>query len=85
QTEEEFTEILHELALPGKDWRNNSSGDRSRLQATKMELIAKAWANWFVHSFECCSNESKIIMSCCLAVYTIMKGEAISVGGLIAR
>ncbi|MCI39389.1 hypothetical protein A2U01_0060620, partial [Trifolium medium] len=85
QTEEEFAEILHELALPGKDLRYNSSGDRSCLQAMEMELVAKAWANWFVHNFECCSNESEIIMSRCFAVYTIMRGEAISVGGLIAR
>ncbi|MCH84699.1 hypothetical protein A2U01_0005534 [Trifolium medium] len=50
-----------------------------------MEPIAKAWANWLVHNFECCSNESEIIMSRCYAIYTIMKGEPISVGGLIAR
>ncbi|MCH85637.1 hypothetical protein A2U01_0006486 [Trifolium medium] len=85
QTEEEFVEILYELALPGKDGRYNSSGERSRLQAMEMESIAKAWANWFVHNFECCSNESEIIMSRCLAVYTIMKGDPISVGSLIAR
>ncbi|MCI14778.1 hypothetical protein A2U01_0035910 [Trifolium medium] len=41
QTEDEFVAMLHELALPGKDWRYNSSGERSRLQATEMEPIAK--------------------------------------------
>ncbi|MCI47406.1 hypothetical protein A2U01_0068648, partial [Trifolium medium] len=37
QTEEEFVEILHELALPVKDWRYNSLGQRSHLNATEME------------------------------------------------
>ncbi|MCI04404.1 hypothetical protein A2U01_0025451, partial [Trifolium medium] len=43
--EEEYAEMLHELALPSKDWRYDSHGRRSRLQATEMDLIAKAWAN----------------------------------------
>ncbi|MCI38284.1 hypothetical protein A2U01_0059512, partial [Trifolium medium] len=42
-TKEEYTEMLLELALPCKDWRYDSHGRRSRLQATEMELIAKAW------------------------------------------
>ncbi|MCH90503.1 hypothetical protein A2U01_0011419 [Trifolium medium] len=42
QTEEEFAEMLHELALPGKDWRYDCNGRRSRLKATEMEPIANA-------------------------------------------
>ncbi|MCI90352.1 hypothetical protein A2U01_0111644 [Trifolium medium] len=43
--------MLHELAMPGKDWRYDSNGGRSRLQATEMDLIAKAWAKcWFTTS-----------------------------------
>ncbi|MCI68415.1 hypothetical protein A2U01_0089676, partial [Trifolium medium] len=44
QTEDEFARMLHELALPGKDWHYNSSGECLCLQATEMEPIAKAWA-----------------------------------------
>ncbi|MCI51308.1 hypothetical protein A2U01_0072552, partial [Trifolium medium] len=49
QTEEEFAEMVHELDLPGKDWRYDSNGRRSRLQGTEMEPIAKACAYcWFI-------------------------------------
>ncbi|MCI19682.1 hypothetical protein A2U01_0040842, partial [Trifolium medium] len=41
RTEEEYAEILHELALPGKDWRYNSSGEHGRLQDTDMEPMPR--------------------------------------------
>ncbi|MCI45125.1 hypothetical protein A2U01_0066364, partial [Trifolium medium] len=68
-TDAEYDQMLHELAIPGKDWRYDSRGGRSRLQGTEMMPIAKAWAKWLVHIFECCSNETKFIMSRCHAVY----------------
>ncbi|MCI46863.1 hypothetical protein A2U01_0068104, partial [Trifolium medium] len=71
-TDEQYAMIFHELALPGKDWRYNRSGDRARLQATEMEPLAKAWARWFVRNFECCSNETEVIMARCHAVYAIL-------------
>ncbi|MCI86413.1 hypothetical protein A2U01_0107694, partial [Trifolium medium] len=70
-TEAEYAEMLHELAMPGKDWHYDSHGGRSRLQAMEMDLIAKAWAKWLVRNFECCSNETEIIMLRCHAVYAI--------------
>ncbi|MCI18603.1 hypothetical protein A2U01_0039758 [Trifolium medium] len=82
---EEFDAILHELALPDKDWHYNHSGERLRLYPSEMEPITKAWINWFIHNFECCSSESQIIISRCLAIYSILRGEDISVGRLIAR
>ncbi|MCI53798.1 hypothetical protein A2U01_0075045, partial [Trifolium medium] len=50
-----------------------------------MEPIAKAWARWFVRNFECCSNETEVIMARCHDVYAILLGEHIRVGHLIAR
>ncbi|MCI52875.1 hypothetical protein A2U01_0074121, partial [Trifolium medium] len=38
----EYDQMLHELAMPGKDVRYNSRGGRSRLQGTEMMPIAKA-------------------------------------------
>ncbi|MCI66615.1 hypothetical protein A2U01_0087873, partial [Trifolium medium] len=55
------------------------------MQATEMEPIAKAWAVWLVRNFECCSNETEIIMARCHAVYSIMGGEPIRVGHLIGQ
>ncbi|MCI70414.1 hypothetical protein A2U01_0091677, partial [Trifolium medium] len=55
--------------MPGKDWRYDTRGGRSRLQGTEMMHVAKAWAKWWVHNFECCSNETEFIMSRCHAVY----------------
>ncbi|MCI25050.1 hypothetical protein A2U01_0046238, partial [Trifolium medium] len=44
QTEQEFDDILHELALPGKEWYySNTRGERLCLHAKEMETIAKAW------------------------------------------
>ncbi|MCI43387.1 hypothetical protein A2U01_0064624, partial [Trifolium medium] len=77
--------MLHELALPGKDWRYNNTGKRAHLQGTDMEPVAKAWACWFVHNFESCSNVTEVIMARCYAVYAILMGEPIRVGHLIAR
>ncbi|MCH96080.1 hypothetical protein A2U01_0017063 [Trifolium medium] len=71
--------------MPGKDWRYDSTGGRSRLQVIEMDHIAKAWAKWLVRNFECCLNETEIIMSRCYAVYAIMRGEPIRVRDLIAR
>ncbi|MCI29477.1 hypothetical protein A2U01_0050686, partial [Trifolium medium] len=39
QTEEEFTEMLHELDLPGKDWRYDSNGRRSRIIMSRCYAI----------------------------------------------
>ncbi|MCI11511.1 hypothetical protein A2U01_0032612, partial [Trifolium medium] len=70
-TGEEYTEMLQTLALPGKDWCYDSQGRRSRLQATEMMPVAKGWVKWLVRNFECCSNETEIIMSRCHAVDVI--------------
>ncbi|MCI43690.1 hypothetical protein A2U01_0064928, partial [Trifolium medium] len=43
-TDAEYDQMFHELAMPGKDWRYNSRGGRSRLQGTEMMHVAKAWA-----------------------------------------
>ncbi|MCI62685.1 hypothetical protein A2U01_0083942, partial [Trifolium medium] len=51
-THEEFEEMLHELALPSKDWQYNTAGDRTRLNSPDMEPIAKAWAFWLVANLE---------------------------------
>ncbi|MCI71771.1 hypothetical protein A2U01_0093034, partial [Trifolium medium] len=69
--------MLHELAMPGKDLRYDSQGGCSRLQGTEMMHVAKVWAKWLVHNFECCSNETEFIMSRCHAVYAIMRGSPI--------
>ncbi|MCI65825.1 hypothetical protein A2U01_0087083, partial [Trifolium medium] len=75
--------MLQELAMPGKDWCYDSHGGRSRLQATEMVPVTKAWAKWLVRNFESCSNETEIIMSRCRAVYAIMRGYPIRVGEMI--
>ncbi|MCI91612.1 hypothetical protein A2U01_0112906, partial [Trifolium medium] len=40
-TDEEYVEMLHTLALPGRDWHYTTSGGRSRLQITDMMPAAK--------------------------------------------
>ncbi|MCI73178.1 hypothetical protein A2U01_0094442, partial [Trifolium medium] len=45
-TDEEYTEILQTLALPGRDWRYTTTRSRSRLQITDMTPAAKGWAKW---------------------------------------
>jgi hypothetical protein len=50
-----------------------------------MMPVAKAWARWWVRNFESCFNETDIIMPRCLAVFSIMVGEPIQVGEMIAR
>ncbi|MCI49684.1 hypothetical protein A2U01_0070928, partial [Trifolium medium] len=42
-------------------------------------------AKWLVRKFECCSNETGIIMSRCHAVDVILRGRPIRVGEMIAR
>jgi hypothetical protein len=43
-TDEEYANMLHELVMPGIDWRYTNQGARARLQATEMMSVAKAWA-----------------------------------------
>ncbi|MCI57869.1 hypothetical protein A2U01_0079120, partial [Trifolium medium] len=76
-TDEEYTEMLQTLALPGRDWHYNTSGRRSRLQITDMMHAANGWAKWLVRNFESCLNEAEIIMSRCHIIYAIMRGEPI--------
>ncbi|MCI60413.1 hypothetical protein A2U01_0081669, partial [Trifolium medium] len=50
-----------------------------------MMPVAKGWAKLLVRNFESCSNETKIIMSHCHAIYVIMRGEPIQIGEMITR
>ncbi|MCI16603.1 hypothetical protein A2U01_0037747, partial [Trifolium medium] len=77
--------MLQTLALPGRDWHYDTQGRRQRLGISDMVPAAKGWAKWMVRNFESCSQESEIIMSRCHVIYTIMRGEAIRVGEMIAR
>ncbi|KAK2354701.1 hypothetical protein QL285_092186 [Trifolium repens] len=78
-------QIREALAMPGKDWRYSRQGARQRLHGTEMLPLAKLWAKWWTHNFEACSNETEIITSRCLAIYSIVMGEPIQVGSVIAQ
>ncbi|KAK2356529.1 hypothetical protein QL285_093858 [Trifolium repens] len=84
-TDAEYDQMREALAMPGKDWRYSTQGARQRLQATEMMPLAKLWSRWWIHNFEECSNQSEIIMARYLAVYSIMMGESIQVGRMIAQ
>ncbi|KAK2363540.1 hypothetical protein QL285_088512 [Trifolium repens] len=84
-TDTEYDQIREALAMPGKDWRYSRQGARQRLQDTDMLPLAKSWAKWWIHNFEACSNETEIITSRCLGVYSILMGEPIQVGRVIAQ
>ncbi|MCI29611.1 hypothetical protein A2U01_0050820, partial [Trifolium medium] len=84
-TDEEYADMLQTLALPGRDWPYTATGTHFRFQITDMTHAAKGWAKWLVHNFESCSNETEIIMSRCHVIYSIMRGEPIQVGKMIAR
>ncbi|KAK2368470.1 hypothetical protein QL285_081663 [Trifolium repens] len=78
-TDAEYDQIRAALAMPGKDWRYSRQGARQRLQATEMLPLAKLWAKWWTHNFEACSNETEIITSRCLGIYSILMGELTTV------
>jgi hypothetical protein len=84
-TDAEYDQIREALAMPGKDWRYSRQGVRQRLQGTSMLPLAKLWAKWWIHNFEACSNETEIITSRCLGIYSILMGEPIQVGRVIAQ
>ncbi|KAK2450078.1 hypothetical protein QL285_009217 [Trifolium repens] len=84
-TDAVYEQIREALAMPGKDWRYSRQRVRQRLQGTSMLPLAKLWAKWWTHNFEASSNEMEIITFRCLGIYTIMMGEPIQVGGVIAR
>ncbi|KAK2436773.1 hypothetical protein QL285_021743 [Trifolium repens] len=84
-TDADYDQIREALAMPGKDWRYSRQGARQRIQATEMLPLAKLWARWWTHNFEACSNETEIITSKCLAIYSILMGEPIQVGQVIAQ
>ncbi|KAK2361800.1 hypothetical protein QL285_086916 [Trifolium repens] len=84
-TDAECEQIRAALAIPGKDWRYSRQGARQRLQATEMLPLAKLWSRWWIHNFEACSNQTEIITTRCLDVYSILMGEPIQVGRMIAQ
>jgi hypothetical protein len=84
-TDAEYDQIREALAMPGKDWRYSTQGARQRLQATEMLPVANLWSKWWIHNFEACSNQTEIIKARCLAVYSILMGEPIQVGSVIAQ
>ncbi|KAK2389528.1 hypothetical protein QL285_063113 [Trifolium repens] len=84
-TDAEYDQIREALAMPDKDWRYSRQGARQRLQGTDMMPLAKLWAKWWIHNFEACSNETEIITSRCLGIYSILMGEPIQVGRVIAQ
>ncbi|CAJ2668164.1 unnamed protein product [Trifolium pratense] len=81
----ETTEAYRWMALTGRDWRYDSQGRRQCLGITNMVPAAKRWDKWLIRNFESCSQESEIIMSQCHMIYSIMRGEPIRVGEMIAR
>ncbi|KAK2368824.1 hypothetical protein QL285_081991 [Trifolium repens] len=84
-TDAEYDQIREALAMPGKDWRYSRQGAHQRLQGTEMLPLAKLWAKWWIHNFEACSNETEIITSRCLAIFSILMEEPIQVGQVIAQ
>ncbi|KAK2376059.1 hypothetical protein QL285_076896 [Trifolium repens] len=84
-TDTEYDQIREALAMPGKDWRYSRQGARQRLQATEILPLAKLWAKWWTHNFEACSNQTEIITSRCVGIYSILMGEPIQVGSVIAQ
>ncbi|MCI53390.1 hypothetical protein A2U01_0074636, partial [Trifolium medium] len=42
-TDEEYDDMLQNLALQGRDWRYTATGSRFRLQITDMTPAAKGW------------------------------------------
>ncbi|MCH83770.1 hypothetical protein A2U01_0004596 [Trifolium medium] len=84
-TEEDYGQMLHTLALSGRDWQYISTGARTRLNITDMMPAARGWAKWLVRNFECASQETEIIMCRCHAIFAIMRREPIRVGDLIVR
>jgi hypothetical protein len=56
-----------------------------RIQGTEMSPLAKLWSRWWIHNFEACSNQTEIITSRCLGIYSILMGEPIQVGRVIAQ
>jgi hypothetical protein len=84
-TDAEYDQMRAALAMPGKDCRYSTQGARQRLQATEMMPLAKLWSRWWIHNFEACSNQTEIIMARWLAVYSILMGEPIRVGSMIAH
>jgi hypothetical protein len=84
-TDAEYDQIREALAMPGKDWRYSRHGARQRLQATEMLPLAKLLSRWWIHNFKACSYKTEIITSRCLAIYSILMGEPIQVGSVIAQ
>jgi hypothetical protein len=51
----------------------------------EMFPLAKLWSKWWIHNFEACSNQTEIITTRCLAIYSILMGEPIQAGRMIAQ
>jgi hypothetical protein len=47
--------------------------------------LAKLWSRWWIHIFEACSNQTEIIATRCVAIYSILMGEPIQVGRMIVQ
>jgi hypothetical protein len=84
-TDAEYDQIREALAMPGNDWRYSTQGALQRIQGTEMLPLAKLWSRWWIHNFEAWSNQTEIITTRCLAIYSILMGKPIQVGRMIAQ
>ncbi|GAU51101.1 hypothetical protein TSUD_411820 [Trifolium subterraneum] len=69
------------VCFPGTDWlKCKTPANPTKIHLQRFLPIARAWAEFFVKSVDCCSNSSEIQINNVLAVRMIVEGEDFDLG-----
>ncbi|MED6117194.1 hypothetical protein PIB30_107747 [Stylosanthes scabra] len=79
-------EVLADLCIPGATWKLSSSQPPVpiQLRRTELQLLARGWQEFIIHSLVPTGNKSKITTSRAILIHTIMQGEDVRAEEIIA-
>lgn len=81
----DYEDILRTLCIAGADWVSGKTEKLKKLRTVDLNSEAKGWATFVLRTLLPCSNVSEVNEKRAKLLVSILKGENINVGRLLAR
>ncbi|KAL4321698.1 hypothetical protein AHAS_Ahas14G0136500 [Arachis hypogaea] len=85
QQDQGFNEILNEICVLNVQWINDKDGRPNQLRRRDLSSQARGWLDFVRKSLIPTSNTLEVTKERAVLIYSIMRGETVNVGELIAN